>query len=307
MARKTIEELTAEDRAAEEQPPAKSAEEAAPELAEVETDALAADDATPEPEAEAPAEDATPEPKPAPVEPPTMATRYRPRLAARWNDLPDDIRQEVLDEIAEALDAGEPAGAETVREREADEPPPQPRRDEAKAQEDTPPRPDPGPLSAEDVAVLQEYDEQLAKVLLKVASVASFARDQGLAIGRQALEVIQRQDGDILSLRDERQFEKAIDAHTREMRPLPARDHEAVCGDAKKLKTSGRVKTWDDAVELALYRRAKTAGPAGKAQQADQRLKVAASVTASGRGQARTGKPDYHDLEALYRHYEKHA
>ena len=324
-------------------------EDEAPETApeQGETEALSVPDAEPEvaglPDSEGQSPSGpTPEGQEAeePEEVPTIVESYLPELAdvgedgkAVWHTLSTAQQEAMLRSLQRQLDRGS-AADEQVGGDAGTKGEPQPEGTAAQPQHTAPavrpaqpleqPRLPDEALPPERINALldrigldssapedKEAAETLRAALVGGQEAIRYVRDLGAMIVR----VLDEQGQEVHTLKDERQFESALESHARDIEAAGVRsvkDYEALADEAQKLKRAGRTKTWMDAVALALLDRrngplAKRAAPRARLQQKEAERIAASLATRRGRKGAQARPPAGGSFRDIARFHAKQA
>ena len=250
---------------------------------------LPAEDPKPEEIEEQPVVEDEPDAEEEAIDVPVVVQDYMPAMAKSWGDLSEQQQQAVLDDLARTIDAGEPAGeggdaGDKGKPDKAPEPGQTARTEQAPAGAQEAPD---GLTDDELKAIEDEFSAELALALRKLNARMAFAVDATLDVGERTLKLATDARDDVLSLRDERLLENALERHVAEFRGYARAQYDAVVQKAKDFKKARRVSDWDDAVSLAILKQ--TREPAGRASPKDKQAarQLAATLASGGRSSRR--------------------
>ena len=223
---------------------------------------------------------------------PTIIEHYHPELVQFWNELDEPKQRAILSGLARAIDRGEPDGepAGGQPNGQGQEPPQPPATSAASAAPPASYQPWEGVTEEELNEVAELADESVARVLRKLAQGVALANSNGATLAGLVVKANDETRASLTSWEDEREFEKALDAHARDLQPLNRREYFEVVEKAKAYKSGNRTKDFHDAIDLALlhHKQIVTTGkpaPPSKLRRDAERLAASlATRTKGGKG-----------------------
>lgn len=195
-----------------------------------------------------------------PAAPPELVTKYNPGIAEVWDTLNEAQRSKVMEDVAARLDASpkerEEVADTTTGERASESDDHKARTSEARQAPSLPP-----PLSDAHKNALIEFfgdeDSQEGAAIRRLIELPEALIDYFGEAMENVGGALDGLDGQLTSIGQERKLQTALENHADEFGDITQDEFRDIAEKAGEMVSSGKVKRYDDAIDLVMYQSAK--------------------------------------------------